>query len=58
MMMKILLCVIHMVHIMTSLYLNVQQGFDLGLTTIDGLFDPNSGLPLVIERKDNKLLSK
>ena len=35
-----------------------KQGFDLGLTTIDGLFDPNSGLPLVIERKDTNCFPK
>ncbi|MAH26051.1 MAG: polysaccharide deacetylase [Opitutae bacterium] len=35
-----------------------KQGFDLGLTTIDGVFDPCTGYPLTIERKDTNCFPK
>jgi len=35
-----------------------KQGFDLGLTTIDGVFDPAIGSPLTIERKDTNCFRK
>lgn len=35
-----------------------KQGFDLGLTTIDSVFDPGTGSPLTIERKDTNCFPK